>query len=1193
MRGKTIMKSALSVFLAMVLLVSALIMPVLAADTSTAARIYADFTTSKAYLNYEAFSALCSSELAIPIPGLAHTDVNGTDCTTMVPQSVCFMEDYLVISAYDSEGNCNSVLYVLSDGVFLTALVLPTKEKVSGIAFDGTYLWVANGKNVSSIPFTVLDNSINSAVSGNRKSIPVKFYSKSSLGIQAKFLTFSDGMLWAGEYKDKGDSSGKLYGYSISTDARKLTKHYSIALPDRVRGACFKAGCLLLSRSNSRNTSSSDYISELRAYRLSEPASDGTIKKTTLVTTIDLPPMVSGICAEGDYLYSVYASGATRYYKGTDGEGRCKHPVDRLIPFRFSDFLEITEPDAPAVDNYTKFALSTSSASLILGTSMELSAVFSDGEISWKSSNTAIAIVNSVDAHRASVQAVAPGKATVICTLSDGSVAKCAVSVEGDYFKPCGADETSIADALVAQSYDSSLDTIKRIAAANGIPDYSGVPAEDTVLLELMKAGMLINPGLSHVEVGLATVTLSSSKLDMNYGQKSELQAIFPEGTVAWKSSNTKVVTVNSVDADTATLNAVGEGKATITCTLSNGSVAKCVIYVSYLYFAKCSSDEESIVRALQAQTIDPSFENRTLIAEANGITNYKGTAEQNESMLKLMAAGKLINPGLKSYIPTDPPPAPDTSTGAYFPQCASAFESIALALESLGYDGSYAFRTKIAAANGIADYSGTADQNLKMLDLLKAGKLLKPDFVLANNERLVCFNANGGDGEMSEIVFTNGSALPQNVFTKKGYKFAGWATSADGKALYANGATVTLAESVTLYAVWEPIQYILRYHANGGTGTMEDTIVTYGVDSTLRTPAFTREGHTLSGWYRYRTSDNKWMYKSADGKTNGWYLEGEQPEGYAKNVMKTTSSVSKTSSLDGDVVILYAVWKKGDTGSLDGKKVMFIGNSFLYYGGAVELGSQRKIDKGWFYDICKANGESVTVYDCTYGNHHLYDFTSSGCKSGSCHNKKDLLSGIELKTIDYVFLSESGNNNANFVRDVKNIIKRFPSTTKFVYLSHSYTYIKNHTKITSKLGELQKLGVMVVEWGKLVDDVIDGRTKVSGATVKYTKNTFIKNKGDTHHPNPLAGYITAQMAYCAVTGKSAVGQMPDVYNNGNSVKYGQSVVGYSAFISKHYTSSTSSNFRTVMKSKADIKGLQKLMNKYLAARGLGIDAKK
>jgi hypothetical protein len=268
----------------------------------------------------------------------------------------------------------------------------------------------------------------------------------------------------------------------------------------------------------------------------------------------------------------------------------------------------------------------------------------------------------------------------------------------------------------------------------------------------------------------------------------------------------------------------------------------------------------------------------------------------------------------------------------------------------------------------------------------------------------------------------------------------------------------------------------------------------------------------------------------------------------------------------------------------------MFIGNSFVYYGGVVEHGGQKKTDQGWFYEICKSNGENVTVYDCTYGSHHLYDFTTSGCKSGSCHNGKDLLSGVNLKSVDYLFISESGNNNSNFIKDVKNVVKRFPSSTKVFYLAHSYTYIKNHTKITGKFSELEKMGISVIEWGKLVEDVIDGKTSVPGATVKYNKKTFIKNKGDTYHPNPLAGYITAQMAYCAVTGKSAVGQLPDVYSIGDTLKYGSSVVGYSKYISKHYSSSSASNFKTVLKSKDDILGLQKLMDKYLAKRGLGID---
>ena len=45
--------------------------------------------------------------------------------------------------------------------------------------------------------------------------------------------------------------------------------------------------------------------------------------------------------------------------------------------------------------------------------------------------------------------------------------------------------------------------------------------------------------------------------------------------------------------------------------------------------------------------------------------------------------------------------------------------------LNKIGVDSSYKFRKKIAVANGIEDYSGTAEQNLRMLALLNEGKLL------------------------------------------------------------------------------------------------------------------------------------------------------------------------------------------------------------------------------------------------------------------------------------------------------------------------------------------------------------------------------------------------------------------------------------------------------------------------------------
>lgn len=82
-------------------------------------------------------------------------------------------------------------------------------------------------------------------------------------------------------------------------------------------------------------------------------------------------------------------------------------------------------------------------------------------------------------------------------------------------------------------------------------------------------------------------------------------------------------------------------------------------------------------------------------------------------------------------------------------------------------------------------------------------------------NTYTVKFNAGGGKGKMSNVTVSYGKkkALPKNQFTKKGYKFAGWATSKkdakNGKVKYKNKAkiknlTTKNKKKVTLYAVWK-----------------------------------------------------------------------------------------------------------------------------------------------------------------------------------------------------------------------------------------------------------------------------------------------------------------------------------------------------------------------------------------------------
>ncbi len=318
-----------------------------AAATNTGARIYSDFTTSPAYKNYSAFKGLYNKTYTTVMPGMKNTNVNGTNCTTMVPQGICFAKDYMLVSAYDSAGKCKSVIYVISNTdtknrKFVATLVLPVKTHVGGLAFDGSYVWVSNDKKVSSIKYTTLESKINTAKANSNKSTSVAFTTTCSVLTQSSFMTYYDGRLWVGEFKEKGAGDGNMYAYTISSDRKKLTKKYRMTVPDRTQGVCFKDGYLVVSRSYSRKTSSSTYISQLRVYKpsFSSPASDGLIKKNTAKKTITLPPMVEGLVVGSTYMYSIYESCANKYYTGSDGKGKCSAPVDRIVAFKFANVIK-------------------------------------------------------------------------------------------------------------------------------------------------------------------------------------------------------------------------------------------------------------------------------------------------------------------------------------------------------------------------------------------------------------------------------------------------------------------------------------------------------------------------------------------------------------------------------------------------------------------------------------------------------------------------------------------------------------------------------------------------------------------------------------------------------------------------------------------------------------------------------------
>ena len=61
-----------------------------------------------------------------------------------------------------------------------------------------------------------------------------------------------------------------------------------------------------------------------------------------------------------------------------------------------------------------------------------------------------------------------------------------------------------------------------------------------------------------------------------------------------------------------------------------------------------------------------------------------------------------------------------------YYPKYTGSSVSIVDGLNTIGVDSSFSNRKKIAEANHISGYKGTAKQNTDMLNLLKSGKLIK-----------------------------------------------------------------------------------------------------------------------------------------------------------------------------------------------------------------------------------------------------------------------------------------------------------------------------------------------------------------------------------------------------------------------------------------------------------------------------------
>lgn len=296
--------------------------------TSTEYRFPEKFQTTLS--KYSQFCEIYEEGESIAIPGLMNTSFGESYSMNMVPQGICLAGDYMLITAYDSEKEANSVIYVLSNHEtfkrqYLTTIVLPDKNHVGGIAFDGENIWIA--KSTSGYCSRIAIQRIDEAVLSFEESYKLENYDENIYcGVTASFVTCDKGKLWIGTYRSGITGNGILSCYEpvVTEEGTELLLEDRMDIPAHAQGVSFfeEGGniYMILSTSYGRFRDSKIYLYQVVGEE------DGMTLQTQKI--YKFPPMTEEVVSDGTHTYVLFESAATCY--STENYRKCAYPVDRI-----------------------------------------------------------------------------------------------------------------------------------------------------------------------------------------------------------------------------------------------------------------------------------------------------------------------------------------------------------------------------------------------------------------------------------------------------------------------------------------------------------------------------------------------------------------------------------------------------------------------------------------------------------------------------------------------------------------------------------------------------------------------------------------------------------------------------------------------------------------------------------------------
>lgn len=248
---------------------------------------------------------------------------------------------------------------------------------------------------------------------------------------------------------------------------------------------------------------------------------------------------------------------------------------------------------------------------------------------------------------------------------------------------------------------------------------------------------------------------------------------------------------------------------------------------------------------------------------------------------------------------------------------CTNKITSISIPKKTgFVFDGYYT--EKNGKGTKMIDGAGNITSNLKNSYYTSAGTLYA-NWVAKKITVIFMRNTTADDTTSDTQEFTygvTGQSFSAKGWTKKGYTLLGWHEDKNSTAKrysITSGVQDTWIESkydassnhiVTLYAIWQPNTYTVKYNGNGATGgTTANSSHTYDVDKKLTKNGYTR-AYTVTYNHNYTGSTN--TTKTATYSFVNWNTAAN---GTGTSYVNE-ATVKNLTSVNNGVVNLYAIWK-------------------------------------------------------------------------------------------------------------------------------------------------------------------------------------------------------------------------------------------------------------------------------------------